>query len=361
MITFVTGDLLSDNAQALVNTVNTVGVMGKGIALQFKEQYPENYILYKKACKEGKIAIGQIFITDISNLSGRKLIVNFPTKTTWRKPSEYVYIEKGLLDLKNKIQELKIQSIAIPPLGSHNGGLDWFRVKEMIIGSLNDVDCDIRIYEPTAAIVDRLKSERVRLTPARAMLLDVLCDVVAYGEFISVFAAEKIVYFLQRFGAQNDFNIKFERGYYGPYSGGKIAHVLYYLNGSYLKGMAGMQTKPFDEIWLLDETPQYIKEYLNHSENRKYKEIADRTKTFLRGFYSNYSLELLSTVDYILYLEKFETNIYKLNLDEQYTVINNIISSWNPRKQCLFNGSKFLPIILKHLRQSLNVQPHQLM
>lgn len=349
MITFVIGDLLTDTAQALVNTVNTVGVMGKGIALQFKEQFPENYNIYRKACKEGKIAIGKILVTEIPRLDGTKLIVNFPTKTTWRKPSEYEYIEKGLQDLKNKIHDLKIQSIAIPPLGSHNGGLDWHRVKAMIIEQLSDVDCDIRIYEPSGAIVERLKSERVRLTPARAMLLDVLCDIVAYGEFISVFAAEKIVYFLQRLGAEEEFNIKFERGYYGPYSGGKIAHVLYYLNGSYLRGMAGMQNKPFDEIWMLDETRDLVQDYLNQPEHCKYQAIANRTKEFLRGYYSNYSLELLSTVDFILHYDKLESRFDDLSKEEQNRVINDNISLWNSRKQRLFNGSKHISQILEHL------------
>lgn len=142
MIRFVKGNLLESTAQALVNTVNTVGVMGKGIALQFKEAYPNNYILYRNACKDKLVQVGSMFITKEQNVYGiNKIIVNFPTKTTWRKPSEYSYIEKGLKDLKDKILELHIESIAIPPLGSHNGGLDWNVVKQMIISQLSDLDC----------------------------------------------------------------------------------------------------------------------------------------------------------------------------------------------------------------------------
>ncbi len=122
MIKYITGNLLLDDAQALVNTVNTVGVMGKGIALQFRETFPDNYKAYKKACKDGKLDIGKMFIFDESTLHGRKLIVNFPTKTTWRKPSEYSYIESGLQALRSEIIVRHIASIAIPPLGSHNGG-----------------------------------------------------------------------------------------------------------------------------------------------------------------------------------------------------------------------------------------------
>ena len=353
MITFVKGDLLADSAQALVNTVNTVGVMGKGIALQFKELFPENYKIYRKACKDGKFTTGMLLITESQKLSGTKLIINFPTKTTWRKPSEYSYIESGLEALRNKIQEIGIQSIAIPPLGSHNGGLDWARVKRMIIDTLSDLDCDIRIYEPSDAIIERMKAERVNLTPARAMLLDVLCDMVSYGEFISVFAAEKAVYFLQRMGANHIFKIDFIRGYYGPYSGGKIAHVMYYLNGSYIKGMTGMQNKPFEEIWLLDDTPGCISSFLDKPENQEYKEIAEKTKEFLRGYYSNYSLELLSTIDYILYSEELHKSIKEMNKTEKAEYINTNISNWNKRKQRMFNGSKYIPTILNHLEQHI--------
>ena len=350
MITFVKGDLLIDDAQALVNTVNTVGVMGKGIALQFKERFPDNYNVYRKACKDGALTVGQMLITESKRLDGEKIIINFPTKTTWRKPSEYSYIEAGLVTLRSKIQELGIRSIAIPPLGSHNGGLDWSRVRDMIIDSLGDLDCDIRLYEPSDAIIERLKEERVRLTPARAMLLDVLCDMVAYGEFVSVFAAEKVVYFLQRLGAKDIFKIEFSRGYYGPYSGGKIAHVLYYLNGSYLKGMVGMQNRPFDEIWLLEDTAQHITSYLDVPENKVYRDIANRAKEFLRGYYSNYSLELLSTIDYLLCNDLSIANV----IDDVSIIedINNNISTWNSRKQRIFTGSKYIPMIVDHLKDN---------
>ena len=349
MITYIKGDLLADSAQALVNTVNTVGVMGKGIALQFKEQYPENYNIYRKVCKEGQLKVGELLITHCTRLGEEKIIINLPTKTTWRKLSEYSYIEWGLAALRAKIQEMGIRSIAIPPLGSHNGGLDWARVKTMIIDALGDLDCDIRLYEPSAAIVEKLKEERVTLTPARAMLLDVLCDMVSYGELISVFAAEKAVYFLQRLGADNIFNIKFTRGYYGPYSGGKIAHVLYYLNGSYIKGMTGMQNKPFEPIWLLDDTNKSVREFLDKPENNKYRDITERTKEFLRGYYSNYSLELLSTIDYLQETELSTPQYKQSDMQARIGCINENISAWNSRKQRIFTGSKHIPIIMEYL------------
>lgn len=239
MIIIVKGNLLLDNAETLVNTVNTVGVMGKGIALQFREAFPHNYNIYRKVCKEGKLHIGEVLVVEECRTDGNKLIINFPTKTTWRKPSEDVYVERGLIALRREIIIRKIHSIAIPPLGSHNGGLDWSRVKPMIFAALEDLDYDIHLYEPSVAIIEKMKKERIRLTPARAMLLDVMEDLTSFGEFDSVFAAEKIVYFLQRLGAADIFKVKFSRYYYGPYSGGVIAHVLYALNGSYIKGMTG--------------------------------------------------------------------------------------------------------------------------
>lgn len=350
MIQYTKGDLLESSAEALVNTVNTVGVMGKGIALQFKERFPHNYTLYRRACKEGKVKIGEMFTTIEQNLTGMKIIINFPTKTTWRRPSEYSYIEQGLISLRNEIIKYNIKSIAIPPLGSHNGGLDWLKVKSMMENALKDLDCHIYIFEPSNKIIERLKTERVKLTPARGMMLDVLCDMVAYGEFISVFATEKVVYFLQRFGARDIYNINFIKYYYGPYSKGRISHALYHLNGSYIKGMGGMDVKPFDQIWLLNDTPKVINDYINESQNLKYKEIAERTKIFLRGYYSTYSLELLTTVDFIIDKEPKLKNWRRMDVNDIIEIVNEDIKGWSKRKEDLFAGSAFLPKIINHLK-----------
>lgn len=355
MIHFAKGNLLESEAEALVNTVNTEGVMGKGIALQFKEAYPDNYKMYRRACKDNKVRVGKMFVTIENNFSGKKIIINFPTKKTWRKPSEYVYIEEGLQSLKEEIKQRNIKSIAIPPLGSHNGGLDWNKVKGMILNSLKDLDCDIYLYEPSFAIIEKMKSERVKLTPARAMMLDLLCDMKSYGEFASVFAAEKAVYFLQRFGAADTFKIHFMKNFYGPYSRGKISHVLYYLNGSYIKGMGGMQAKPFEEIWILPETPDVVASYLSLEENREYKDICNRTKEFLRGYYSTFSLELLSTVDFIIQNSK-ELNDWKV-MDNSILldVIKKELVAWSARKEDLFSNSRFLPKVLDYLKRE-NIQ-----
>ena len=349
MILTTKGNILESDAQAIVNTVNTVGVMGKGLALQFKETYPVNYHKYKDACKRGEVRIGAMFITEETDLHGRKIIVNFPTKTTWRKPSTYEYVEQGLNALKKEIVIRNISSIAIPPLGSRNGGLDWNIVKKMIYDKLSDLECDIYLYEPNEQILDRMRSERVKLTPARAMMLDVMYDMVSQGEIISEFAAEKDVYFLQRFGAEDVFKLQFKHAFYGPYSG-KVRHVLRYLNGSYVMGLVEMNQKPFDPIWIIPEAKQDVLTYMALPENARYAEIVSRTKEFLRGFYSNFSLELLATVDYILKSDIELIEWKSMNLDAVIDKVLNDISRWSYRKQSLFGQEKYIRIVLEHLK-----------
>lgn len=341
MLKFATGNLLESEAEALVNTVNTVGVMGKGIALQFKNQYPNNYKLYLKACKDGDFRIGDLLVvTDESLLGGKKTIINFPTKTDWRKPSEYGYIEQGLKKLVEIIKEKNIKSIAIPPLGAGNGGLEWNKIKAMMQYYLKNVDADIIVFQPNSAIEEILKAERVKLTPARAMLLSVLFDLVRNGEFVSEFSAEKVAYFLQRFGAKDSFKLEFSANFYGPYSG-KVKHVLYHLNGSYVTGYSAKDKKPFEEIGLRANTESEINDFLSSPENTNYKLIVDKTKDFLRGFYSSFGLELLSTIDYIMETQR----------TKDVDIIVSELEKWSERKK---GFTKFIKIATE------NIERHQL-
>lgn len=349
MITYTKGNIFESDTEALVNTVNTQGVMGKGLALQFKQAYPHNYSLYRKACLEGEVCVGKMFVTqDTDVIRGSRYIVNFPTKQQWRKPSQYSYIQEGLVSLRQTIVDLNIQSIAIPPLGSSNGGLDWNLVKPMIVSALNDLDCKVVIYEPLDYIVDKMKKERVRLTPARAMLLDVLADMAMEGEAISEFAAEKVAYFLQKNGAQDQFKLKFNKAIYGPYSG-KVRYVLNYLNGSYIMGMSGLSNHPFDEIWLTEDAGEVARDYLSLPENTKYAVIAEETKRFLRGYYSNYFLELLATISFLLdsdsdlSLESDESKIVEL--------VGKDLAQWSNRKEKMFRKDEYIHLALNHLKE----------
>lgn len=152
MIQLHKGNLFYDDAEVLVNTINCVGVMGKGIALQFKELYPDMFECYKQACKKGEVVVGRMFVYPITQLiptNNVKYIFNFPTKDHWRDPSEMEYISKGLIHLAYCLGKYDIKSIAIPALGCNNGGLKWSKVRTEIVNSLcrlNEVD--IRLYIP---------------------------------------------------------------------------------------------------------------------------------------------------------------------------------------------------------------------
>jgi len=340
MIHYLTGDLFESRAEALVNTVNLMGVMGKGVALQFKNNFPQNFKLYKSACKNNEIAIGKLFVTRENTVFGEKIIINFPTKTDWRKPSEYSYVEEGLDDLLSVINEYKIKSIALPPLGAGNGGLNWGNVKKIIEQKLSDIDIDIYVYEPNSHIVERMRAERVKLTSARALLLYVLYDLVRHGEYVSEFSSEKVCYFLQRFGAKDLFRLQYEPKYYGPYSG-KVKYVLNAMNGSYIMGYSDMNKKPFESLTLVSDVIDEIESFVNS--NTSLKEIADRTKAFLHGFYSDFGLELLSSVDYIMCMYGKD-----ISVDDIYTHL----SEWSSRKEKLFHDKKYIELAKKHLLES---------
>ncbi len=340
MIKYVTGNILESNAAALINTVNTVGVMGKGIALQFKKAYHNNYKAYVEACKKNEIEIGKLFIIKDSNLSsGEKYIVNFPTKKDWRKPSEYSFIDAGLDDLIRVLKEYNIKSIAIPPLGAGNGGLEWEKVKKIIEHKLSNLDVEIIVFEPTQHIKEQLKKERVKLTDARALLLYVLYDLVKNGEYVSEFSSEKICYFLQRFGARKYFNLDFKPNFYGPYSG-KVRFLLNVLNGSYIMGYSDMNKKPFEPLTLVSDGYDVVKTHIES--NSELYSIAKKAIDFLTGFYSDFALELLSSIDFIT------TNLNSFDKE----IISKQLENWSDRKRSLFSNPRYIDISVRQLQQA---------
>jgi len=252
MIRYTQGNLLDAPVEALVNTVNTVGVMGKGIALQFKETYPGNFRFYQQACKSGTLEPGGIVAFRESTLQGERLIVNFATKKEWFRKSSYAWIESGLKALATLIPEWGIHSIAIPPLGCGNGGLDWDKVKSMIEQHLQPLqNIDILVYEPNEAVKTLLQKQdptkQISLTPARAMLLYAMYFYESLGEAPNLFVANKLAWFLQRMG--EPLRLEFKPHHYGPYAV-QVSHVLYALNGQYLKGLEQQQAKPFEALQL---------------------------------------------------------------------------------------------------------------
>jgi O-acetyl-ADP-ribose deacetylase (regulator of RNase III) len=342
MITYKTGNLLDAPVQALVNTVNTVGVMGKGIALQFKTAYPENTKAYTDAVKEGKIKLGEVLIVPVNSMSSVKYIINFPTKAHWRYPSRIGWIKSGLENFRQKLLEYNIKSVALPPLGCGNGGLDWSEVKPLIESALADLPAEVIVYEPSAEIQEILKKEErtsaSRLTPVRAMLLQLLYRYRAMGEFTSEFAAEKLSYFLQRFG-DKQLKLDFQKGVYGPYSG-KVRHILYAINGYYLKGYEQKDAKPFEPLELLVDKSSEVKEFLEANLSAEEKKRLDTVSSFIEGFESPYGLELLATVDFLIRED------HSLNIE----VIKAGLQKWSQRKLELFKD-QHIQLALNHLKK----------
>lgn len=341
MIYFKTDDLFNAKAEALVNTVNTVGVMGKGIALQFKKRYPHNYEVYKQACKAKEFNTGQILTVKDGDLLDQKYIINFPTKAHWKSPSKLEYIGSGLLALRAEIIRLGVGSIAIPPLGCGNGGLEWSVVKPMIVDQLQDLNIDIQIYEPAIKIKSILQKERkhkeVKLTPARAMLLYLMFHYEAVGEQSSLFAANKLAYFLQRKG--ENLRLKFTAHHYGPYAV-QLNHVLYALNGVYLKGMEQNTASPFEPLHLTYNKFDEIEAFIHSKLTADQKSRLDDVLQLIKMFESSFSLELLATVDYIMSTEGVS------DIDGILTAIG----AWNRRKENIFQADQ-VELAIRHLSQ----------
>lgn len=337
---YVKGNLLEANTKAIVNTVNTVGVMGKGIALQFKERFPMNFRIYAEACKKGEMQVGKMLVVKEHMLNGELLIVNFPTKKEWFKKSQYSYIEEGLKDLAKVIKEYEIESIAIPPLGCGNGGLNWGKVKTLIDKYLSPLtNVSIQIYEPNEQIKEVLQKEaekkEVSLTPARAMLLDALYTYVARGEDASVFAANKLAYFLQRSGEK--MKLHFVGHSYGPYAQA-VEKVLYALNGKYLTGLEQMKAKAFEPLQLNFDKSGDVKEYINKQLTAEQKERLKNLYRLIEGFESSLALEILASVDFLRHQNK------DISEDELFEKIQN----WNERKKNLVKR-EYITIALRHL------------
>lgn len=337
MISYTTGDLLSSKAQALVNTVNTVGVMGKGIALHFKEMFPYNFTVYAEACKRGELEPGKMLVVKDSNLAlGERLVINFPTKVHWRQPSKYEYIEDGLQDLVRVIREYGITSIAIPPLGCGNGGLDWAVVKEMINKVLSPLDgIEITVYEPSAEVSALLARQSgnaaAHLTPARAMLLYAMFCYEVHDERCSLFVANKLSFFYQLLGEKEFAKMPFVARFYGPYSV-SVGHMLNAVNGKYIHGLEQMDRKPFEALMLDYERKAEVGEYVHNRLSQAQIEHVKQLLKLIDGYESAYSLEVLASVAYV------RREHPGIGVDDTFNEIQN----WSARKKNLFKREHIL-------------------
>lgn len=306
MIRLVKGNLLDAQVEALVNTVNTVGVMGKGIALMFKENFPDNTSVYEAACKAGSVHVGTMLVTRRKDLIGPKWIINFPTKKHWRQPSKLEWITEGLKDLRGIIVENEIQSIALPPLGSGNGGLDWSVVREKIIEALAGLDdVSILIFEPIDKYQNVMKREGVeKLTPARALVAELVRQYWILGFECTILEIQKLAYLLEanikRFSETNPLDLKFDANRYGPYAP-RLTHLLNALDGSYLhcdKRIA--DAGPLDVVWFDDAKRDKVVSYLTAPESKVFQRALVETTNLIDGFESPLGMELLATVHWLL-------------------------------------------------------------
>ena len=337
MLKFTTGNIIKCETEAIVNSVNTQGIMGKGIALAFKNAYPDNFKIYEKACKEGTIDIGKLLITETGELFP-KYIINFPTKKHWRNPSKYEYIEKGLKDLKKLIREYKIQSISIPPLGAGNGRLKWQIIKEMIIDSLKEFsnNLEILIFEPGYNDQNIPEEKQIELTPARALFVYLLKNYQILGYQINLLVAQKIAYFMQRFG--ENLRLNYEKGTYGPYSN-NLNHLLKLINNAYIRYNQN-DNSPMTNVEIISEKYPQVFEYYHSNISEEQKERATKLLKFIEDFESPYGLELLATIDFI------STETGKKDISE----IENEISHWTTRKREIMKP-KHIQLAYERLRE----------
>ena len=305
MITYTKGNMLAATAQALVNTVNTEGVMGKGIALHFKERFPENYAAYRAACKNGNVRVGAMFVTEVTDLSGPKWIINFPTKSSWRKPSELSYIRDGLTALVQVIEQLNIRSIALPPLGCGNGGLDWQTVKPVIEYAFADLSgVDVLVYEPAGAQIALItKVGTDQLTPARTLVLEAIRRYGILDGACSLIQVQKLVYFMTRvcegMKLESPFKLAFVPQLYGPYAD-NLRHAVRNMEGSFLqcdKPIADASAS--DRIYLDEARVDRFKAHLASHPMRTWHAVLDRACTIWEGFETPFDIELLATVDWL--------------------------------------------------------------
>ena len=300
MIEFTSGDILKDDSDAIVNTVNCVGVMGRGIALQFKNVWPENFKAYEAACRREEVQPGRMFIYDTEQLASPRYIINFPTKRHWRGKSRMQDIDAGLKALVGDITRLGISSVAIPPLGSGLGGLDWNEVRPRIETAMSALpDVRVRIYEPKGAPhADRMQHSREvpRMTAGRAALVELMNRYMQglLDPTISLLEVHKLMYFMQIAG--EPLRLAYVKASYGPYAE-NLRHVLQKIEGHMVAGYADGGDTPDKHLTLvpgaIEEAGAFLAE---HIETRA---RFDRVGELVSGFESPFGLELLSTVHWV--------------------------------------------------------------
>lgn len=297
MIRYTTGDILRADAEAIVNTVNCVGIMGRGIALQFKNAFPANFKAYEAACKRDEVQPGKMFVFETGTFTNPKYIINFPTKRHWRGKSRMEDIHSGLVALAEEVRQRGIRSIAIPPLGSGLGGLNWGDVRSRIEATLRDIsDLEVIVFEPTNAPVTTKSREVPTMSSGRAALV-VLMNRYLGGlmdPFVTLLEVHKLMYFMQEAG--EPLRLKYAKAPYGPYAE-NLRHVLRTVEGHLVSGYADGGDAPDKELQLV---PGAVKDAESFLSDKRYTAARfDRVADLVEGFETPFGLELLATVHWV--------------------------------------------------------------
>jgi O-acetyl-ADP-ribose deacetylase (regulator of RNase III) len=300
MFEYRTGDLFQADAEALVNTVNCVGVMGRGIALQFKNAYPENFRAYEAACQRGELQPGRMLVFETGQLTNPKYIINFPTKRHWRGKSRMEDIDAGLTVLVDEIRTRRIRSIAIPPLGSGLGGLDWRDVRPRIEAALHALEnVRVIVFEPhDASTAPPVTTSRdvPKMTAGRAALVMLMHRYLSglMDPFVTLLEVHKLLYFMQEAG--QPLRLNYEKGYYGPYAE-NLRHVLRTVEGHLVSGYADGGDDPDKQLALVPGAVGDAETFLtDHPDTRR---RFDRVADLVDGFETPFGLELLATVHWV--------------------------------------------------------------
>jgi len=327
MLKISTGNLLDAEVDALVNTVNTEGVMGKGVALQFKKKFPEMYEPYRQACEAGEVLPGKMHVFKRESLIGPRYIINFPTKRHWRSPSRLEDIASGLDALKLEIHRLKIHSVALPPLGCGNGGLNWPDVHRLIEEKLKSLEgVQVMIYPPAGspdAATMAHHTPRPDMTPSRAIALKIWSRYLVLGYQLTLLEVHKLLYFLQEAG--EPLKLRFAKDRYGPYAD-NLRHVLHRLEGHLILGFADGQNQPDTQIDLLPGSVEVADKFLNEQGDASAESLKrlERVEELIEGYESPYGMELLATVHWAA--------LHESGADHGLERVRRVINEWNPRK-----------------------------
>lgn len=329
MIEPTTGDLLAAPVEALVNTVNCKGVMGKGIALQFRKAFPESYTHYREACKAGDVRLGKVLVFDRGGLADEdrdpRYIIQFPTKAHWKNDSHLPDIEAGLDDLVATVRRLKIQSIAVPPLGTGNGNLPWKEVRPRIEAAFAAApDVRVLLYEPGSAPRASelsVRTERPRMTRGRAVTVALVEAYRTLDYPLTAIEAQKLAYFGSEIGLLE--RLSFEARQFGPYAQA-FEHVLQAMDGHFVAGV-GDRDRSRMELRLLPGAVEEAATVLRDQPAEQASARLDAVRSLIEGFETPYGMELLATVHWVM--------TRKPGAGDDLTATVKAVHQWSDRKR----------------------------